>query len=312
MAEVLSTERLTKRYRNSRALDEVTFSMPEGAIYGLVGANGAGKTTLLKTLMNVISPTAGRAQVLGMDSRAIGGKSFERIGYVSENQELPEGMTVGSMLHYVKVFYPEWDTELEARLVRQFDLPLDRKLKHLSRGMRMKAAFASSLAYRPKVLVLDEPFSGLDPLVRDELIAGLLDQAGETTVLLSSHDLAEIESFASHIGYLEQGRMLFSDEMGVLKERFREVTVTLAAPGAIPVTVPRGWMQMETVNSVVRFVHSEFAGEASVAEIGAVYEGAEQIVCESMPLRDIFLAIARAGRDARREASGSTGGKAGA
>src|SRR5258708_7883334 len=132
MAVVLSTERLTKRYRNSRALDEVTFAVPEGAIYGLVGANGAGKTTLLKTLMNVISPTAGRAHVLGEDSRAIGGKSFERIWYVSENQELSEGMTVGSMLRYVKVFYPEWDTELEARLVRQFDLPLDRKLKHLS------------------------------------------------------------------------------------------------------------------------------------------------------------------------------------
>ena len=100
--------------------------------------------------------------------------------------------------------------------MRQFDLPIERKLKHLSRGMKMKAAFASSLAYRPKLIVLDEPFTGLGPLVRDELIESLLERAPETTIFLSSHDLAEIESFASHVGYLEDGRMLFSEEMTVL------------------------------------------------------------------------------------------------
>jgi ABC-2 type transport system ATP-binding protein len=114
-------------------------------------------------------------------------------------------MTVGGLLDYMRPFYPTWDRALEQQLVRQFDLPLGRKLKHLSRGMRMKAAFASSLAYRPPLIVLDEPFTGLDPLVRDELIEGLLERAPETTIFLSSHDLAEIESFASHVGYLEAG-----------------------------------------------------------------------------------------------------------
>ena len=108
-------------------------------------------------------------------------------------------------LDYLSNFYPTWDRDLAADLVRQLQLPPDRKLKHLSRGMRMKAALASSLAYRPKLIVLDEPFTGLDALVRDELIEGLLARAENTTILISSHDLAEIESFASHVGYLERG-----------------------------------------------------------------------------------------------------------
>jgi ABC-2 type transport system ATP-binding protein len=168
----------------------------------------------------------------------------------------------------------------------------------------MKAAFVSSLAYRPKMLVLDEPFSGLDPLVRDELIESLLEMAGETTILLSSHDLAEIENFASHIGFLEQGQMLFSDEMAVLKERFREVTVTLERPCTLPERLPAAWLQVETADCVVRFVHSQFTGDGSVAEVGAVFGGARDISVEPMVLREIFLAIARAERGARRAGDG--------
>jgi ABC-2 type transport system ATP-binding protein len=312
MEQVLFTEGLTKRYGRTAALDGVSFAVPEGAIYGLVGANGAGKTTVLKTLMNILRPTSGVARVLGVSSTAMTGARFEQVGYVSENQEMPEGMTVGSMLAYLKVFYPKWDTGLERQLLNQFDLPLDRKLKHLSRGMRMKAAFVSSLAYRPRLLVLDEPFSGLDPLVRDELIQGLLDRAPETTILLSSHDLAEIESFASHIGFLEQGRMLFSDEMAVLKERFREVTVTLERPCTLPDQMPAAWLQVETIDCVVRFVHSQFAGEASVAEVRAVFAGARDVTCEGMPLREIFLAIARDSKSAEKSTHRVDRGRVGA
>src|SRR6202030_647928 len=106
-------------------------------------------------------------------------------------------------------FYPSDDRDLERKLIRQSELPLDRKLRNLSRGMKMKAALASALAYHPKLIVLDEPFTGLDPLVRDELIEGLLERAPETTIFLSSHDLAEIESFSSHVGFLEEGKLLF-------------------------------------------------------------------------------------------------------
>jgi ABC-2 type transport system ATP-binding protein len=229
---------------------------------------------------------------------------------VSENQEFPEWMTVAGMLEYLRPFYPTWDRGLEAQLMRQFDLPVGRKLKHLSRGQRMKAAMASALAFRPALLVLDEPFAGLDPLVRDELMEGLLDRAPETTIFLSSHDLAEIESFSSHVGFLQQGRLLFSEEMGVLSERFREVTVVLegSGPGSAVLrgNLPPSWLQFEATESMVRFVHSECRGEETRAELGAMLPGARSIEMEPMPLRSIFLAIAKEkrGRDVAGEGSG--------
>jgi ABC-2 type transport system ATP-binding protein len=246
MNDMIQTENLSKRFRSTSALNEAILVVPEGAIYALVGANGAGKTTLIKLLMNIFRPTSGRAQVMGIECRRLAGRDFQRIGYVSENQEMPDWMTVEAMLDYLRPFYPQWDRGLEQQLVRQFDLPLNRKLKHLSRGMRMKAAFASSLAYRPNLIVLDEPFSGLDPLVRDEIIEGLLDRAPETTIFLSSHDLAEIESFASHVGYLEQGRILFSEEMSALSDRFREITITLRTPSPVPQNIPSTWLQVSS------------------------------------------------------------------
>ena len=133
--------------------------------------------------MNLQDATSGTAEVLGLPTGQIRGAALNRIGYVSENQEMLESMTVGGFIDYLRPFYPTWDRELERQLLRDFALPLDRKLRHLSRGMRMKAAFVSTLSYRPALLVLDEPFSGLDPLVRDELIQGLLDRIGETTLL---------------------------------------------------------------------------------------------------------------------------------
>ncbi len=297
MTSAISTQSLSRKFGRVAALDSVDFAVPEGAVYALVGPNGAGKTTLIKVLMNIFHPTAGVAQVLGMDSRKVAGKAFNRIGYVSENQQMPDWMTVGDMLSYYRNFYPEWDLTLEQQLVRQFDLPLKRKLKHLSRGMRMKAAFASSLAYRPTLIVLDEPFSGLDPLVRDELIEGLIERAPETTIFLSSHDLAEIESFSSHVGFLEQGHLLFSEEMSVLTNRFREVTVTLDTPSPLPFSSPPSWLQVETTDSVVRFVHSNYDDSATSFELKGFFPSARDITVDAMSLRSIFLAVAKSGRN---------------
>jgi ABC-2 type transport system ATP-binding protein len=258
MSAAIHTEKIARRFGRTVAVDGVDLDVSPGAIYALVGANGAGKTTLIKLLMNIHRPTSGRAQVLGIDTLHLAGKAFTQIGYVSENQEMPDWMTVGALLDYYRPFYPQWDQTLEQQLVRQFDLPLKRKLKHLSRGQRMKASFASSLSYRPSLIVLDEPFSGLDPLVRDELIEGLLERAPETTIFLSSHDLAEIESFSSHVGFLEQGRLLFSEELASLTDRFREVTVTLRNPAPLPVPIPEWWLHAQASDSVIRFVHSGY------------------------------------------------------
>src|SRR5579883_2798717 len=158
MNSPLRTDQLTKKFPALTALDSVTLEVPEGAVFALVGPNGAGKSTAFKTLLNLQRPTAGRAEVLGVDSRRIGADQLAQIGYVSEDQKLPEWMTVGRFLAYCREFYPRWRDDEAAELVRLYELPVDRKLRHLSRGARVKAMLASSLAYRPKLILLDEPF----------------------------------------------------------------------------------------------------------------------------------------------------------
>jgi ABC-2 type transport system ATP-binding protein len=173
----------------------------------------------------------------------------------------------------------------------------------MSRGMRMKAALASSLAYRPRLLVLDEPFSGLDPLMREELIEGLIESAQDTTILVSSHDLAEIESFATHIGFLDNGRLQFSEEMTSLSERFREIEITLDAPPTLPGPWPHHWLRPETSAAVVRFVESHFEQERTFGEIRLLFRGVTGISANPMPLRSIFVTLARSARSA--ESSGA-------
>jgi ABC-2 type transport system ATP-binding protein len=293
MTAVIRTEALTKNYRRVAALDHINLEIQEGAVYALVGQNGAGKTTAIKILMNLISASEGTAEVLGTDSRNIRGKSYAQIGYVSENQEIPEWMKVGALLEYLRDFYPTWDLALEQSLVKQFDLPLGRRIKALSRGMKMKLALAGALAFHPRLIILDEPFGGLDPLVRDQLIEGLLERAAESTVVLSSHDLAEIESFASHVGYLDSGKLLFSEDMASLSTRFREVEVTRDADGPLPSTMPGTWLQPKSSGAIVRFVDSRFDEQKTSAEIESVLGAVKDVQYRALSLRAIFLTMAR-------------------
>jgi ABC-2 type transport system ATP-binding protein len=283
-------------------------------VFALVGHNGAGKTTLIKLLMNMIHPSGGSATILDKNTTTLTGEDFTRIGYASENQELPDWMTVGQFLDYLKGFYPHWDS---ASLVQQLELPLDRKLKNLSRGMLMKAALASILAFNPQLILLDEPFSGLDPLVRDELIEALMarvrprslveaealttNHSERPTILISSHDLAEVESFATHIGFLHQGKLLFAEEMHTLNARFREVTLTLPAgePGTLTKTgvVPDSWLLLETTLTAARFVHIHADTENIAAQVAQVFSGPTPVITAiPMTLRAIFLALAKSGR----------------
>jgi ABC-2 type transport system ATP-binding protein len=295
MHSAISTSGLSKRFRRMDALRELTLEVPEGSVFALVGTNGAGKTTTIKTVMNILKPTSGSATVLGTDSRELGPRQLERIGYVSENQEMPDWMTVGYFLDYLKPFYPAWDDARADELVKQFQLPRDRRLRHLSRGMRIKAALASSLAYHPRLLVLDEPFGGLDPLVRDEVIEGLIDSAGETTIFISSHDLAEIESFATHIGYIAEGRLQFAEEMASLSARFREVEVTLEQPATLPAPWPDHWLRPETSPAVVRFVETRFEGPGTQDKIRNLFGDVKEITAHPMALRAIFVTLAKSG-----------------
>jgi ABC-2 type transport system ATP-binding protein len=164
--------------------------------------------------------------------------------------------------------------------------------------MRMKAALASSLAYHPRLLVLDEPFSGLDPLVRDEFVQGLVEVAEETTMLISSHDLSEIESFATHVGFLDRGRMRFSEALADLSSRFREVEVTIAGPATASRDWPATWLRVETSPALVRFVDSQFDVERTGRDVRHLLGDGARMETTAMSLRAIFVTLAKQARKA--------------
>ncbi len=307
---------LSVRFGRTNALTDVRLTVPTGSLFALIGPNGAGKTTLIKTLLNLRRPTTGSVDILGHDSTSVRGRALERIGYVSENQELPGWMTLEALLAYLRPFYPTWDRELERTLLAQFRLPAGRKLKQMSRGQQMKASLLAALAYRPALLILDEPFSGLDPLARDEFVEGLLDQAASAnetghpmTTLISSHDLAEIESFATHIAYLDNGQVLFAEEIATLTDRFREVTVVLdtsVVADSIP-NRPSSWLLPEQNASTLRFIHSQAVTEPVAQQIATLLPHATRTEAQPMSLRSIFLALARSSAP---QATAGAGGRA--
>jgi ABC-2 type transport system ATP-binding protein len=310
MSPAIQTQNLSRRYGRTEALHDLTLTVPSGSIFALLGPNGAGKTTTIKVLMNLLAPTSGEARILGTDSRKLRERDRARIGYVSENQQLPLWMTVRQLLDYCRPFYPTWDRDLEKTLLAKFALPPDRKLKHLSRGMLMKAALLSSLAYRPKLLVLDEPFSGLDPLVRDEFIHGVLEVSatGDWTVFISSHDIAEIEQLADHVAILDAGRLRLSEPTETLQSRFRRIDVTLAGSqelqrvelgnsSAASHEFPQTWLAFERTGSLVRFIDTRFDPEKTESACRTHFPDA-QVTAHPMTLREIFVALARDSRSA--------------
>ena len=269
---------------------------PAGSVFALVGPNGAGKSTAIKIFMNLIRPTAGRAEILDVDSRSLGPRELAQIGYVSENRRLPEWMRVGYFFDYCKDFYPGWNGQDLAELVQSYELPLDRRLKTLSRGMKVKAALAATLAYRPRLLILDEPFSGLDVLVREQLIETILERSGETTVLLASHDLGEIESFATHVAYLNQGRIQFVEEMDALAGRFREIEIVLENPAGLPRDLPATWLNPQLSGPVARFMDSQFVAAATDSEIRRRFSGIRDVSMRPVSLRAMFVALAKSAK----------------
>ena len=288
---------LWKKFGHHDALQGLSFSVPEGSAYALIGANGAGKTTTIKILMNILEATQGSATVLGVDSRRISPRELSRIGYVSENEDMPQALTVAEYLDYLRPFYPLWDRELETSIRHRLRLPPERKIRDLSHGMRMKMALACALPFRPKLLILDEPFSGLDPLVRDEFMEGLLEQAGEMTILISSHELGEIDGVATHVAFIDEGKLLFEESMSDLIGRFREVYVTLEREASAPSQPPHDWLHVRTMGNVLAFVDTRFSEQALGERIESVVAGVRRIDAQPMALRSIFTTLARAARD---------------
>ena len=297
---IIETDGISKTFRRHDAVRHVSLSVPQGAVYALVGENGAGKTTTLRMLVNILTPDRGSARVLGVDSRRLARREFLRLGYVSENQTIPDRLTVAQYFRYLRSLYPNWDPRLEAELLARFALPADRPLGKLSHGMRMKAMLAGALSFRPELLILDEPLSGLDPLVRDEVMEGLLHQAEHTTILISSHELSEIEGAATYMAFMDRGRVLFEEPVDEVRSRFREITATVGDESDVAGDLPASWLVAERSRNTFRCVETAFVSDADVLEKLILHVGAVgNVDVRSMSLREIAKSLMRAMRTAR-------------
>jgi ABC-2 type transport system ATP-binding protein len=295
---VIETCGLYHRFGLTEAVCQLNLMIPEGRICALLGPNSAGKTTLLKLLLNLIEPTAGRARVLGVESRCLGSKEWAHIGYVAEGQVLPDWMTVRQYLNFCGGVYPAWDKDLERELVGRLEVPEGRELRQLSRGMRMRVSLLSALAFRPSLLMLDEPFAGLDPVARDELTKAVFSSlgAGTWSAIVASHDLQEVERFADWVVVMKAGRVLASEPLETMLGRFRRVEVTL--PDAEKKTAadkmlqdwPKTWWGRERAGNLVRWIDSAYDAERSETECRAHWPNGTMTVFP-LTLREIYLAL---------------------
>jgi len=220
---VISVAELTRRFGAKTALDSVSVSMPRGAVYGLVGANGAGKTTLIKHILGLLRAESGSVRVFGLDPVADPVGVLSRIGYLSEENDLPGWMRVDELIRYCRAFYPAWDDEYAEELRQSFALDPAAKIKTLSKGQKARMGLLIALAYRPDLLVLDEPSSGLDPIVRRDILGAIIRTIAHEgrTVLFSSHLLEEVEQVADHVTMINRGQIVLSASLDAIRASHR-------------------------------------------------------------------------------------------
>ncbi|MFM9964219.1 MAG: ATP-binding cassette domain-containing protein [Planctomycetaceae bacterium] len=228
MSAVFGWDQVTKRFGKQVALSRFTLSSEPGSVVALLGDNGAGKTTAIRILLGLLDPTMGSSHVFGLESQAHGQTIRQRVGYVPDRPALYEWMTIEQIGWFAAGFYADGFYQRFCEYVGQFGLPIDKKIKTLSKGMRSKVSLALCMGHEPELLVLDEPTSGLDPVVRREFLESMVDVAARgRTVLLSSHQIVEVERIADVIAIIRQGELLLVERLDKLKAEVREVTLTL-------------------------------------------------------------------------------------
>ena len=230
MSAVFAWDQITKRFGKQVALSRFSLSSEPGSVVALLGDNGAGKTTAIRILLGLLESTMGRSHVFGLDGQII----RQRVGYVPDRPALYEWMTIEQIGWFAAGFYADGFYQRFCGYVGQFGLPIDKKIKTLSKGMRSKVSLALCMGHEPELLVLDEPTSGLDPVVRREFLESMVDVAARgRTVLLSSHQIAEVERIADTIAIIRQGELLSVERLDKLKAEVRELTLTLNNGGTM-------------------------------------------------------------------------------
>jgi len=242
---VIETSELYKSYGRVEAVRGVNLSIKPHQITAFLGLNGAGKSTTIKLLLGMIRPNSGAGQVLGKNDAADSVLLRRKVAYVSENKQLYDYMTVEQMIGFTKSFYPDWRAEIERKLLNTYELPLDRRIKSLSKGMRTKLALLLAFARRPELLILDEPSEGLDPIGIEQMLENLVALCSEgTTVFFSSHQIPEVERIADHVCILHKGCLALDASLDGMRHSYRQIDLVF------PVLPDESDIRMPSVESV--------------------------------------------------------------
>jgi ABC-2 type transport system ATP-binding protein len=285
---VVELDNISRRFGSKLALDNVSLHIPAGSVVGLVGENGAGKTTLIKHILGLLKAQSGRVRVFGLDPVADPVGVLSRIGYLSEEPDLPGWMRVDELLRYMSAFYSRWDHAYAEQLRRDFGLDTQARVKDLSKGQRARAGLTIALAYRPELLVLDEPSSGLDPIVRRDILGAIIRTIAEEgrTVLFSSHLLSEVERVSDHVAMIRSGRILFCDSLDRIKGSHTRLSLSFDDPLATP--PPLGGVLMWDGGG--REWTAICAGSPQRLQRAAEDLGARVLDQAPLPLDEIFVA----------------------
>lgn len=225
MASIIQFQEVSKKFKGHQALRHLSFEVPEGVIYGLVGRNGAGKTTTLRMIMRLLQPDEGNVRVMGHEPSQMPLVLRQQIGYTSDSLPLIPWLKAEELLAENASFYPDWDEDYVKSWAKKLELNLSKRVFSLSRGDRQKLGFLMAIGHRPRLLILDEPAGGLDPVVRQQFLESLISFLNEngTTIILSSHQLNELERVADHIGLIQSGHMVLEAELDSLRSEVRKV-----------------------------------------------------------------------------------------
>jgi ABC-2 type transport system ATP-binding protein len=285
MNAVVETSELTKRFGDNYALAGLTMTVPQGRIVGFLGRNGSGKTTTIKILLDVIRRTSGEATVLGEPTGSVAVR--RRIGFLGEDKRLYSYLTVREMIAFTRPFFPTWRVETEARLLADFELPLNRKVGTLSKGMRTKLGLLLNLSRHSELLILDEPSEGLDPVMTEQMLQSLIRQAADgTTIFFSSHQVAEVEQIADHIIAIEKGRVILEGPLDLLRQKFRRVNLVFDDPPPAQAFIRDGVERVIVQGRTISILASGNVEE--IAALGPILS-ANSVEVQSVGLKEMFL-----------------------